>query len=51
MTRPVGRPPRAGKKAADRKVTIRLTESEFKAWSKKAGDMSLGEWIRQRCGQ
>jgi hypothetical protein len=46
--RPVGRPPR-GRKPADNRITIRLTDAELKEWTRRAGEMSLGEWIRQRC--
>jgi hypothetical protein len=47
----VGRPPRVGKKPSDNRVTIRLTKSELAAWTARAGDMPLGEWIRQRCNK
>lgn len=49
--RPVGRPPRAGKKPADIRVTIRLTVAEHAAWTKQAGDLPLGEWIRRQVGE
>jgi hypothetical protein len=44
-----GRPPRSGKKPADVRVTIRLTKAEHATWTKMAGALPLGEWIRQRC--
>jgi hypothetical protein len=44
---PVGRPPRAGKSASDRRISIRVTEQEFKRWTKCAGDLPLGEWLRR----
>ena len=47
MTKP-GRPPRM-KSSADIRVTIRLTKAEHATWLKRAGDMSLGEWIRKQC--
>ena len=45
MAKP-GRPPRSSK-AADIRITLRLTKAEHAAWSKAAGDLPLGEWIRQ----
>jgi hypothetical protein len=43
---PMGRPPRAGV-AAERRVTIRLTEEEHALWTERAGDKPLGQWLRE----
>lgn len=45
-----GRPPRAGKVAADT-VRLRVTADERKAWEHAARDakLTLSEWIRARC--
>jgi hypothetical protein len=48
---PVGRPPRAGKSASDRRISIRVTEKEFRAWTKCAGNLPLGEWLRRLANQ
>lgn len=43
-----GRPPRAGV-VADRRVEIRVTEAELERWQQLAGELTLSEWIRERC--
>ena len=48
LHRKPGRPPRM-KSSADIRVTIRLTKAEHAAWLKRAGGLSLGEWIRKQC--
>lgn len=43
-----GRPLRSNKPSLER-IEIRITTAERKAWEKAAGDLTLSEWIRQRC--
>lgn len=52
MTKPrkPGRPPRAGK-SSDRRISIRVTEKEFKLWTTRAGKLPLGEWLRRLANQ
>lgn len=46
LHRKPGRPPRS-KSASDRRISIRVTEKEFKLWTKCAGELPLGEWLRR----
>jgi len=48
--RGTGRPPRAGK-AASETVKLRATVDELARWRRAAvaRDMTLSEWIRERC--
>lgn len=48
--RPPGRPPRRGE-AAETRVSVRVTDAELEAWTRAAGEQSLGEWIRDRCNR
>lgn len=40
-----GRPPRAGKRAAER-IEVRVTKVERQAWERAAGDATLSDWLR-----
>lgn len=40
-----GRPPRAAKASLER-IEIRCTAAERKAWLKRAGKMTLSDWLR-----